>query len=187
MKLSVVMPCLNAAATIGDQLEALSRQEWPADWEVVVADNGSTDGTAEVARRYADRLPDLRIVDASGRRGSAHARNVGAHAASGDAVVFCDADDEVGSGWLAAMGRALKKHDFIACRLDLNKLNPLEISGTVRNPQQEGLQRVEYPPYLRHASGSTLGVKREVHEAVGGFDESLFRLEDTDYWFSIQH
>ncbi|HET9225168.1 MAG TPA: glycosyltransferase, partial [Thermoanaerobaculia bacterium] len=44
-KLSVVIPCLNAEATLGDQLEALAGQGWSGEWEVIVADNGSTDGS----------------------------------------------------------------------------------------------------------------------------------------------
>lgn len=48
-RLSVIIPCLNAADTIGKQLEALARQEWSEPWEVVILDNGSTDETLAVA------------------------------------------------------------------------------------------------------------------------------------------
>src|SRR3712207_4277359 len=85
LKLSVVIPCLNAASTIAVQLAALSRQSWPGEWEVIVADNGSTDRSRRIAESYGDRLPGLRVVDASDRRGQAHARNLGAAAATGDA------------------------------------------------------------------------------------------------------
>jgi glycosyltransferase involved in cell wall biosynthesis len=186
MKLSVVIPCLNAAATIADQLSALSKQEWWEPWEIIVADNGSTDSTRDVVRRYVDRVANVRIVDASDRPGSAHARNVGARHAGGEAVVFCDADDQVGEGWLAAIGTALATHDFVASRMEIQKLNPPWLAQSLRNPQDHGLQKVSYPPYLCHAGGSGLGVKRFMHEKVGGFDESLPRLMDTDYCFRIQ-
>ncbi|HEY4573152.1 MAG TPA: glycosyltransferase family A protein, partial [Thermoanaerobaculia bacterium] len=104
MKLSVVIPCLNAAATLGVQLAALTRQSWPGGWEVIVADNGSTDGSREIVESYRGRLPGLALVDASDRRGQAHARNLGAAAATGDALLFCDADDEVAPGWMEALG-----------------------------------------------------------------------------------
>ncbi|MFA7097562.1 MAG: glycosyltransferase, partial [Gammaproteobacteria bacterium] len=65
VKLSVIIPCLNAERTIGEQLAALAGQRWPERWEVIVADNGSTDGTLAVVRSFADRLPGLRVVDAS--------------------------------------------------------------------------------------------------------------------------
>lgn len=186
LKLSVVIPCLNAEATLGAQLEALSRQSWPGEWEVLVADNGSTDRSREIVESYRGRIPGLRLIDASDRRGQAHARNLGAAAAMGDALLFCDADDEVGSGWLAAMGRALAVHDFVACRYDQEKLNPVEVRRTHLNPQNDGLTRYDYPDFLPHAGGGGLGVRRRVHEAVGGFDETLPALEDTDYCWRIQ-
>lgn len=186
MQLSVVIPCFNAARTIGHQLEALCRQEWSQSWEVIVADNGSTDETGGIVETYAGRLPGLRMIDASDRRGAAHARNAGARVAQGQAIVFCDADDEVGLGWLAAMGDALSRCDFAANRIDFAKLNPPSIYTNLKNAQGGGLQRVAYPPYLPHAGGGGLGVKRAIHERVGGFDESLPYLEDTDYCFRIQ-
>jgi len=186
LKLSVVVPCLNAAATIGEQLEALARQSWPGEWELIVADNGSTDRSREIAESYRGRIPGLKLIDASDRRGQAHARNLGAAAATGDAFLFVDADDEVAPGWLAAMGRALAVHDFVACRYDNEKLNPAWVQRTHLNPQRDGLTRYDYPPFLPHAGGGGLGVRRRVHEAVGGFDESLPALEDTDYCWRIQ-
>src|SRR5262245_29795227 len=147
MKLSVVVPCLNAEATLGAQLAALSRQSWPDGWEVIVADNGSTDRSREIVESYRGRLPRLNLVDASDRRGHAHARNLGAAAATGDALLFCDADDEVAPGWLAAMGRALAGHEFVACRYDQEKLNPPAVRRTHLNPQKDGLTRYDYPDF----------------------------------------
>lgn len=186
MDLSVVIPCRNNADAIGGQLAALSRQQWRGSWEVIVADNGSTDATIEMIEKHRRNLRQLRLIDASSRRGAAHARNTGVAAARAEAIVFCDADDEVGSGWLAAMGQGLAEHDFVAARLDIEKLNLPEIVKTVSNPQADGLQQVAYPPHLCHASGASLGVKRKVHERVGGFDETLPYLQDTDYCFRLQ-
>jgi glycosyltransferase involved in cell wall biosynthesis len=187
MELSVVIPCYNAAEHIGAQLSALSRQLCQRSWEVVVADNGSTDATIEVVNQYQQVLPNLHVVDASDRSGSAHARNVGAHFARGKSLVFVDADDEVGAGYLAAMSAALAGYDFVASRFEIDKLNPRLIGAKLRNPQDTGLQKIAYPPYLSHAGGSGLGIKREIHHRVGGFDESLPRLQDTDYCFRVQN
>lgn len=186
LKLSVVIPCLDAEATLADQLEALSGQGWPGGWEVILADNGSTDGSRAVAERFRGRLPGLRIVDASDRRGQAHARNLGAAAATGDALLFVDADDQVAPGWLEALGRAFARHEFVACRYDNEALNPPWVQRTHMNPQKDGVTRYDYPDYLPHAGGGGLGVLRRVHEEVGGFDESMAALEDTDYCWRIQ-
>jgi len=186
LKLSVVIPCLNAAGLIPVQLAALAGQSWSGEWEVIVADNGSTDRSREVVLAYQDRLPGLRVIDASDRKGQAHARNVGAAAATGDAFLFVDADDEVAPGWLEAMGRALAVHDFVACRYDNEKLNPPWVQRTHLNPQKDGLTSYDYPPFLPHAGGGGLGVTRRAHEAVGGFDETLPALEDTDYCWRLQ-
>src|SRR4051794_40828132 len=111
MRLSVIMPCLNAEATLAVQLEALAAQQWSEPWELVIADNGSTDSSLSIARRYEARFPAFRIVDASGLRRPSHAFNVGARAATSDSLACCDADDEVAPGWVASMGDALRMHD----------------------------------------------------------------------------
>ena len=186
MKLSVIIPCLNAEDTIATQLEALAGQKWYGSWEVIVSDNGSTDNSLKIVEKYKDRLPNLQITDASDRRGAAHAQNIGAKAATGKGLLFCDADDEVGPGWLTALGMALLDHDFVACRTDIAKLNTNWVKKSRPNPQREGLQKFSYPPFLPHAGGSTIGVKRWLHKAIGGFDESLLFLQDTDYCWRIQ-
>ena len=186
MKLSVIIPCFNAADTIGVQLEALANQQWSEPWEVIVSDNGSTDNSMEVVKQYEGRLPHLRIVDASGKRGRAYARNVPAQVARGESLAFCDADDEVAPGWLAAMGEALSEHDFVACRIDVYKLSPIWIAKMRRHSQESGLQTRGAPPSLSHAGGGTIAVKRRLHDEVGGFDESLIYQEDTDYCWRIE-
>jgi cellulose synthase/poly-beta-1,6-N-acetylglucosamine synthase-like glycosyltransferase len=186
LSISVIIPCRDDSGTLGEQLEAVARQSWPGPWEVIVADNGSTDGSRDLAEAFRSRLGRLRVIDASARRGPAHARNRGAEEAAGEALLFTDADDRVGDGWLAAMGAALRGHPFVAARYDAEALNPPAVVRSRTNPQRESLIPYDYPPFLPHAGGSSLGVRRKVHEAVGGFDESLPALEDTDYCWRIQ-
>ena len=140
----------------------------------------------EVVERYRTRLPQLRIVDAFARRSRPHALNVGAAAATGESLAFCDADDEVGPGWVAAIGDALIKYDFVASRFDAEKLNAAWVQR-VRGPGQTAeVPRIWYPPYLAYAGCCGLGVKRALHERVGGFDESLHYVQEVDYCFKIQ-
>jgi glycosyltransferase involved in cell wall biosynthesis len=185
-RLSVVVPCYQAARTLGELLESLGRQTYPGWWEIVLADNGSTDDWRAIAEAYRPRLPALTVIDASRRRGAAAARNAGARAARGDALAFIDADDVADERWVESLAGALGKHDFVASRLDATRLNPPWLRFCRIVSQAEGLEPLWYPPYLPHAGGSGLGVRRELHEAVGGFDETLPVLEDTDYCLRLQ-
>ncbi len=182
-ELSVVIPAFNAEATLADQLEALTRQVDPGSFEVVVVDNRSTDRTRDVAQAFASRLP-LRIVDAFRRAGEPHARNVGLAEAASDKIAFCDADDVVGRGWVGAMSRALDTHSLVTGPLDLTELNPPWVLATRTNPQPDRPQN-KYG-FLPHAAGANLGVNRKAAQAVGGFDESLPSLPDTDFCWRMQ-
>jgi glycosyltransferase involved in cell wall biosynthesis len=185
--LSVIVACHNAAPTIGCQLDALARQRWDQPWEVLVSDNGSTDNSMAIVQKYSDQLPSLRIIDSSGKRGAAHARNVAARVAAGEALAFCDADDEVAPGWVRAMGDALSQHDFVGCRIDFAKLNLPWVQNLFQeHPQtRDGFPKVWYPPHLEHAGAGTIGIRKRIHDAVLGFDESVLAQEDTDYCFRI--
>ena len=72
--ISVIIPVFNGAETIDAQLEALSRQSWSGTWEVVIADNGSTDDTLARVNGAVHPLPSKRVVDASAQRGPSFAR-----------------------------------------------------------------------------------------------------------------
>ncbi|MFH7029226.1 MAG: glycosyltransferase [Heteroscytonema crispum UTEX LB 1556] len=191
MKLSVIIPCFNAERTIAAQLEALANQHWSEPWEVIISDGGSSDRTTAIAEQYREKLPNLRIVDSGDRRGAAHGRNVGALFAASEALAFCEADDEVGPGWVAVMGEALREYDFVAGYCDLKKLNqPWAIKartgGQLLDGWEDGILRdnsfVKYPI----AGGYTVGIKRSVHEAIGGFDESIIIGDDVDYSWRVQ-
>lgn len=186
MRLSVVIPCLNAAGTLGEQLDALAGQDYGRDWELLVADNGSSDGTREIVDAYRSRFAHLELVDASARRGQAYAKNLAAKQAKGESLLFTDADDRVGAGYLEVMDRALSEHDFVACAFDVTELNEPWVRRCHGNPQRDGLNPYTYPPFLPHAGGSSLGIRRVLHEEIGGFDEELPALEDTDYCWRLQ-
>ena len=187
MKLSVIMPCYNAEKTIARQLEALSIQSWTDEWQLVICNNRSTDTSMDIVRSYADKFEKLSIIDAFDKQGAAYALNVGAENAEGEALLFCDADDVVGSSWLTAMGEALLICDFVACRTDTARLNGhLPHRHGYGNPQSKGVQKLWYAPFLHHAGCGTIGIKRSVHSAIGGFDETIPHCFDTDYCIRAQ-
>ncbi len=186
VELSIVIPCFNGGATIGEALEALANQKWSKRWEVVIANNGSTDNSLDIVNTYKSRIPNLRVVDASQRKGQPYALNVGVEAAAAANVAICDADDVVGEGYVAAIGEALETRDFVACRLDMKRLNPSWLTAGRKFPQDTEIQRYYYPPFMAHAGGGTIGLKRYLWLRVGGVDESLPYLHDTDLCWKLQ-
>lgn len=184
-ELSVIIACHNAAATLGTQLEALTRQSTDRAWEVLVCDNRSTDSSREVAEHFRPRLP-LRIVTADESPGAGYARNVGVAAGSGRWVAFVDADDEVDDGWLAAILDGLDHHEFVAGSFDGERLNTRWVARTRHLEQRDGLQSSPFGPSLPHAAAANMAVTRAAFEAVGGFDTGLAALEDTDLCWRLQ-
>ncbi len=187
--LTVVIACLNAAETIGEQLAALAEQSCPVPYEVLVCDNGSTDATAQVVQdqvqRFGARLP-LSLLDASATRGPGAARNVGAEKARGRWLAFCDADDVVGDGWLAAMAEALERYGFVGGRFDGTRLNKARALRSRTLDQQEGLQTSPEVLHLPHAGAGNMGIHRELFRRVAGFDPTIACLEDTDLSWRVQ-
>jgi GT2 family glycosyltransferase len=181
--ISVIIACHNGAGTLGEALDSLTRQQCGRPWEIVLADNGSTDASAEIFEAHAARHPEIpmRRVDASAIRGKSYALNRAIRAARGRSVVFCDADDTVAPGWLAAMAAALDERDFVAARMDLTALNAPWLSMSRENIQADGVPRLPHAPHCAHAGGATLGFHRRVFEAVGGFDPAFLYLEDTEF------
>jgi GT2 family glycosyltransferase len=186
--ISVIICCYNGEATLAETLEAICNQKWMGSWEVILSDNGSTDQSVATFQGFASHHPEIpmRVVDASAKRGAPYARNVGVREANGSSILFCDADDVVGTDWLSSMAVALERRDFVAARLDLQKLNPEWVVGTRRNSQEFELPRTPYTPHLYHAGGGTMGFRKALFERIGGFDESLLGLEDTDFCFRAQ-
>jgi GT2 family glycosyltransferase len=187
MELSVILACRNGAKTIGTQLEALAGQQWSGSWEVVVVDNGSTDNSREIIERFRGRLPGLRVVEALEKAGHGYACNVGARASAGESLAFCDDDDEVAPGWVAAMGEALREAELVAGRLEHDRLNEtwaIEVRG---RPQTDRLPVCEFVPYFPFAFGCTIGIARRLHDSVGGFDDQMVpSAEDMDYCWRLQ-
>lgn len=122
-ELSVIIPVYNGEGTLAEQLRALRDQSASFAWEVLVCDNGSTDGTVDLVRSWQTDWAELRIIDASAKRGPSFARNTGAGAAAAPFLAFCDADDVAGDGWVVSMHAALTNHPFVAGSLDGDRLN----------------------------------------------------------------
>ncbi len=169
-RLSVIIPTLNEAAWLPTLLDALWAQSRPPD-EIIVADGGSTDGTDTLARAAGA------LVVPGGR--PAAGRNAGARVAMGDILLFLDADVIPRPDFLA---RALEEFTLSAHAATTCLLEPLNDDAVDRvlvealNLYIKNVQRVS-----ARAPGFCIFVRRTVHEAIGGFDESLLLAEDHDY------
>ncbi len=177
--ISIIVPVRNGMPWLVDQIQALVGQQCDVAWEIVIADNGSTDASPSVARDWADRHPAIRWVDASAVAGPGAARNVGVRVASGDMLAFCDADDVVHPQWLSHCVSALADADVIAGEFDFTSLNGLPPSPPIP-------ASVEQLGFLPAGLGANLAVRRQAFDAVGGFSEDLLVGEDVDLCWRLQ-
>jgi hypothetical protein len=177
--ISVIIPVLNGEEHLGEQLEALASQTYQRPWEVVIVDNGCTDGTLTVVEGWRKRLPPLRVADATARRGINHARNVGVVAARGDFLAFCDADDVATTGWLEALAEAATSADIVdgvvdLATLDRQALLPLPPDGTY------GGLTLEHG-FLPGVCGGNCGMWRSVAEELGWNEAFAFGSSDIEF------
>ncbi|MGW5285436.1 glycosyltransferase [Rhodococcus pyridinivorans] len=182
MRISVIIPTYNAAHLIGQQIDALEHQSYPGDFEIVVADNGSTDSTREyIEMRASDIRHTLRWVDASRRRGAAHARNVGANDATGEFLAFCDADDVVYPGWLETL--VTHRHDADIIATAAEALPSDSEAGRRPLPAPENQGRHPFRPFI---SGGTFACLRSTYLDLGGMDERYLSNEDVAFSWRAQ-
>ena len=170
---SFVIPVKNDARRLRNCLASIRRNQFaPAAVEIIVADNGSTDATPDVARAAGARVfswPGLRVSEL---------RNRGAAEARGGILAFVDADHEIASGWMTAAVEALSPDRIGAAGALYTAPNPgtwvQRLYGALRG-RTRGSSDV-----LWLGSGN-VAVKRSAFEAVGGFDASLEACEDVDF------
>jgi glycosyltransferase involved in cell wall biosynthesis len=167
--LTIVLCVHNGADTVTRQLEALAAQTWAGRWDVVIVDNRSTDRTPQVVGDFVARHDRFRVVGANEKLGLSYARNVGVASTTARSVAFCDDDDLVGEGWVAAMGTALRDHEIVASRLDWNLLadtDGVRVGGTFQREQVEEI-------FGLPAVAGVSGWQKSLWDTLAGNDESL--------------
>ncbi|MFE6867227.1 glycosyltransferase family 2 protein [Kitasatospora sp. NPDC057692] len=182
---SVVIPARNAETTIATQLAALGRQGYPDPWEVIVVENGSSDGTGALLRHWQDRMPRLRVATVPEGPGVNRARNIGCRLALGEYVLLCDADDVVAPGWVAGLVDVLRTSPAVGGALERRLLNgPVALAA---RPPKKSAALLNTFGFLPYPAGANCGFHKEVWSRLGGFDESYRGGgDDTEFFWRAQ-
>jgi glycosyltransferase involved in cell wall biosynthesis len=188
MTTSVIIATFNRAALLAETLEAMAGQECPpGGFEIIVADNGSTDHTADVVREASARVPiEYLLVTAPGK---SHAVNAAIERARGDLLLFTDDDVLPVPGWLLAWTRAFAQTgaDFGAGRIlprwgatPPSWMSPA-LYGVLAVPDN-GTRRLCGDELRAHGVmpiGANMAIRRAVLQRVGGWRTDLGKLRGT--------
>lgn len=182
---TVLIPCRNGGEMLVEQLESLAGQDFDRPYEVIIADNGSTDDSVSVALGFRDRIPGLRALDVSATPGRGNALNAALPHVAGERLVIIDADDVLDPGFLTAMDAALQEHAFVGARMDAALLNSQAMRRRRRDLQVQGL-----PVLMNHLPfviGASMGVRTSALEDVGGFNQAFTNNQDVDLSWRLQY
>ncbi|HEX4010891.1 MAG TPA: glycosyltransferase family A protein [Solirubrobacteraceae bacterium] len=162
---SVIVPARDAGPTLGRTLAAISRQDLPTGFEVLLVDDGSTDETLAIARTWE---PAVRIIRSESSRGPGAARNLGAAQARGSILAFTDSDCFPAPGWLSAGVRAIE------AGADL-------VQGAVRPDPAVARTPFDRTVVVAGDAGlyptANVFVRRELFDSLGGFCDWLLEHE----------
>jgi glycosyltransferase involved in cell wall biosynthesis len=176
-RVSVVIPARNAVSRLPRVLDALAHQTAPADlFEVIVVDDGSTDGTADVVRAGGG----VRLLSAPAQGRQAAARNHGAAEARGQVLAFLDADCVPRADWIE---RGLAELDALGADLLAGHIG-MEVEGRASAIDLLALGHdFDQERYASEgfAAAGNLWVRRSTFEEVGGFDTDLAHDEDREF------
>jgi glycosyltransferase involved in cell wall biosynthesis len=173
-KISVIIPVYNDPTGLKDTLNSLVRQGFPKDsFEIIVADNGSTDNTLSVIDDFVNRYPKLvRVVCENSIRSSYAARNKGIKEAGGPIVTFIDADMTVEKDWLKRVLKSLEENqtDCLVCNLRVileSKSIFALYDKMVAFPIERYVKKSHFTPV------GCLTIYRDIFDKIGLFDSNL--------------
>ena len=173
--ISVVMPSFNRANLIGRAITSILSQTLER-FEIVIVDDGSTDGTLPLLASYDD--PRVGVFQLRRNAGAPAARNAGVKAARSSLIAFQDSDDEWQPELLAVHVLALAHADVSFCQLDQRYGS----ARTLFPPPGWRLSHDVYAQLLEtsHISTQTMAMTKAVFERAGGFDPAMPRFQDWD-------
>lgn len=183
---TIVIPCYNAARFLDATLASVAAQSCK-EWELILVDDGSTDTSVAIARRFAEHETRMQVIQAN-HGGVSAARNLGIRMARGKYLAFLDADDLWHPDKLSAHLRHLESRPEVGvsfCRAQFmtadGSLTAVRSSGRIH-----GLRPAHFLYENPTTTTSALVVWREVFEQVGGFDESMSYSEDLEWLVRVR-
>ena len=178
--LSIIIPAKNEASMIGRCLDAVANQSLsPSQLEVIVVDNGSSDGTVEIANSFASRI-QVQVVHKHGGYVSA-VRNAGADVARGGIIAFLDADCLIGRNWAEQAIDTLRDPNIGAVG---GPVLPAGSTWVARSWFDNAV--VVKVGKVKHLGTAALALRREVFEHIGRFDEALETNEDFELCLRVR-
>lgn len=178
---SVVIPVFNRGSMLKSAIESVLAQTSPPE-EIIVVDDGSTDGTCELLK---DKFPSIRFLRQS-NKGVAAARNLGIRSAMGNWIAFLDSDDEWKQEKLELQLKFLqRKPETKALHTDEKWIRR---GNLVKPPKYLDKSSTRlFDRSLRHCliSPSTTLLHKSIFSIVGLFDESMQVCEDYDFWLRL--
>lgn len=179
---SVVIPCYKQAHLLPKAIESVLAQAQDVEVEVIVVDDGSPDGAAEVAARY----PGV-VVIRQANAGLCAARNRGILRSTGQYLLFLDSDDYLRPGMLAAAARAFASNAEVAVVHGLADVIDDKDERVIAEYGGRDLSSDAFHALLKYNIGppNTFVVRRDVLAKAGLFDVTLRSCEDWDMWLRI--
>ncbi len=182
-RVSVIIPTFNRAHLLRRALASVLSQDF-TDFEVLVIDDHSTDGTQGLLDDVRSADPRVRGFLQPENRGVSAARNRGFREARGELIAFLDSDDE----WLAGkLARQVTFFDEAPSRVGLlyGAVHTVGASEWVSKPVHRGkIHRVLLRENVIHGTSGVM-LRREAVERTGAFDEEIPAIEDWDYWIRL--
>ncbi|MBW4459914.1 MAG: glycosyltransferase [Nodosilinea sp. WJT8-NPBG4] len=178
--ISVIIPAYNAANTLAKTVESLQWQTI-GSWEAIVVDDGSQDGTFEVAKRLGIEDSRLQVIKQE-NKGVSAARNTGANIARADWLLFLDADDWIAPQYLERMLEKIVDDptlDLVHC--GWVRVTPCGNYVGEKHPSQSPDLFADFASHCPLAMHSCI-VRRSIFTEIGGFDPSMLTCEDWDLW-----
>lgn len=177
LTVSVVIPAYNASRTIEKCLDAISKQSYPSEYEIIVVDDGSKDNTKELIKRFGK----VKYIYKE-NSGPAAARNVGWKAASGDVIVFTDSDCVPEENWLEEIVKPLdidKKVVAVGGKYERTLNDDKKLAKLIG--EEINLRYNKIGTYTDAHGSYSLAVYKKVLEKVGGFNE-YYRIATAEDW-----